>query len=232
MGKDNSPEWHCLPCLIKMHAAIFLLVMNQTQNFYELFSIELPLQLDLLPAFEIPSKSTDPPNLNSFDSEENLMHTIDSKYHSISEMNNTKCKSHSFPFSHVNVHSFTKHFEELHSLLKLTQIPFDIIGITESKQLVNTNFLTNVNIDRYKLHTQSIKSSHGGVALYVKESLNHEVRWNLSALKMTLSRSGSKSKQVIKAIYYVAVPIGIQILMLVNLLNILNQCYLNMTSQA
>ena len=43
-------------------------------------------------------------------------------------------------------------------------------------------------------------------------------------LKMTLTRSGSKSKQVMEArIHYVAVYIGIQILMLVNLLNILNQ---------
>ena len=49
--------------------------------------------------------------------------------------------------------------------------------------MVNANFLTNVNIDRYKLHTQSTKSLHGGVSLYVKESLDYEIRRDLSALE-------------------------------------------------
>ena len=128
-----------------------------------------------MPAFEIRSKLTDLPNLNSFDLDENLIHTIDSKYHNISDMNNININL-SFSFFHVNIRSLTKHFEELHSLLKSTQIPFDIIGITESKQMGNTNFLKNVNIDGYKLHTQPTRSSHGGVALYIKESLHHEIR--------------------------------------------------------
>ena len=67
-------------------------------------------------------------------------------------------------------------------MLKSTQIPFDIIGITESKQMVNTNFLKNVNIDGCELRTQPTGSSHRGMASYVKESLHHEVRWDLSVL--------------------------------------------------
>ena len=213
MEEDNSVEWHCLPCLIMMHAAIFPFGYESNTELYELLSIELPSHLDSLPAFEIRSKLTDLPNLNSFDLDENLIHTIDLKYHSILDVNNIKYKSHSFSFFHVNIRSLTKHFEELHSLLKSTQIPFDIIGITESKQIVNTNFLRNVNIDGYKLHTQPTRSSHGGVALNVKESLHHEIRWDLSFLDDDFE---SKSKQVIHVkarIYYVAVPIGIQILM-------------------
>ena len=131
---------------------------------YELLSVELSPQLNSLPEFRIQSKLTDLPNLNSFDLYENLIHTIDSRYHSISDNYNIKYKAHSFSFFHVNIRSLTKHFEELHSLLKSTQIPFDIIGITESKQLVDTNFLTNVNIAGYKLHTQPTESFHGGVA--------------------------------------------------------------------
>ena len=148
MEEDNS----CLPCLIMMHAAIFSFGYEAKKELYKL-SIELPSQLDLLPAFEIRSKWTDLPNLNSFDLDENLIHTIDSKHHSISDMNNIKYKSHSFSFFYVNTRSLTKHFEELKSLLKSTQIPFDYIGITVSKQLINTNFVINVNTDGYKRHT-------------------------------------------------------------------------------
>ena len=162
MEEDNSVEWHCLPCLIMMHAAIFSFGYESNTELYELSSVELPSHLDSLPAFEIRSKWTDLPNLNSFDLDENLIHTTDPKYHSISNMNNTKYRFHSFSFFHVNIRSLKKHFEELHPLLKSTQIPFDIIGITESKQMVNTNFLKNVNIDGYKLHTQPTRSSHGG----------------------------------------------------------------------
>ena len=76
-------------------------------------------------------------------------------------------------------------------------------GINESKQLVSTNFLTNVNIDGYKQHTQPTKSSHGGVALYVKESLDHKIRWDLSALEDDFDslwveiKTGHKSKNIL-----------------------------------
>ena len=93
-------------------------------------------------------------------------------------------------------------------MLKSAQIPFDIIGITESKQLVNTNFLTNVNIDGSKLHTQRTKSSHGGVALYVKVSLDHEIRWDLSVLEDNFEslsveiKTGHKSKNILCCCIY------------------------------
>ena len=201
---------------------------------YELLSIQLPSHLDSLPAFEIRSKLTDLPNLNSFDQDENLIHTIDSKYHSISDMNNIKYKSHSFSFFHANIRSLTKHFEKLHSLLKSTQIPFYIIGITEYKQMVNTNFLKNVNIDGCKLHTQPTRSSHGGVALYFQESLHHEIRWDLGVLDDDFEllwveiKTGHKSKNILCSCTYRHPDTDVGKF----LLSILNQCYLNMTNLA
>ena len=77
-----------------------------------------------------------------------------------------------FSLFHVNIRSLTKHFEELHSLLYSSKIPFDVIGISESKQSVNKNFLTNVNLHQYQLHSQPTKSACGGVAMYTKKSLD------------------------------------------------------------
>ena len=88
-----------------------------------------------------------------------------------------------FSLFHVNIKSLTKHFEELHPLLYSSKIPFDVIGISESKQPVNKKFLTNVNLHEYQLHSQPAKSACGGVAMYVKKSLDHKVLHHLNALE-------------------------------------------------
>ena len=38
-----------------------------------------------------------------------------------------------------------------------SKIPLDIIGILESKQLINSEFPTNVDINDYQLHSQPTK---------------------------------------------------------------------------
>ena len=68
-------------------------------------------------------------------------------------------------------------------LLHSSEIPFDVIGISESKQLINREFPTNVEINDYQLHSQSTKSTCGGVAMYVKKSLDHKVLNHLNALE-------------------------------------------------
>ena len=73
-----------------------------------------------------------------------------------------------FSLFHV-MRSLTKHFSELHSLINSTKIPFDIIGITESKQTIGMDFALNVNMDGYNIHTQPTKSSHGGSCNVIKE---------------------------------------------------------------
>ena len=57
--------------------------------------IDLPLQLDLLPSFEIASKLTNLPDLNSCDLDENLVQTINSSYHKIVDLPKVYMKSHS-----------------------------------------------------------------------------------------------------------------------------------------
>ena len=103
----------------------------------DLMGVDLPSQLDLLPFFEIAFKLTNLPNLNSCNLDENLVHTINSSYRKIGELTKLKKNFHSHHFSlfHVNIRSLTKHFHELHLLLHSSKIPFDVIGISESKEL-------------------------------------------------------------------------------------------------
>ena len=80
--------------------------------------------------------------------------------------------------------SLCKYFDQLHSLLCSTKTPFDIIGITETKQIINKDFLINVNIDGYQLYTQPTKSLCGGTAIYVKKkTLNCKALSDLNALE-------------------------------------------------
>ena len=81
-----------------------------------------------------------------------------------------------FSLFHVNIRSLTKHFNELQTLINSDKIPFDILGITESKQLV-------VNIDGYQIYSQPTKSTHGGVVMYVNKKLDHVVREDIFVLE-------------------------------------------------
>ena len=106
---------------------------SDTERVNQLNRIDLPSQLATLPAYEILSRLDNLPQLNDFDLDDNLMHSIDSKYHKVSGLSNINTAK-TFSLFHVNIRSLTKHFSELHLLINSTKIPFDIIGITESKQ--------------------------------------------------------------------------------------------------
>ena len=61
-------------------------------------------------------------------------------------------------------------------------ISFDLLGISETKQQTGKNFIGNVKIEGYHIHTQRSKSAAGGVAIYVNNKLDHFKRDDLSIL--------------------------------------------------
>ena len=198
----------------------------------ELLEVELPSQTESLPSFEIVSKLSNLPNLNPFDIDENLIQTINSKYYKVQELANLNANKQSNIFSlfHVNIRSLCKHFDQLHSLLCSINTPFHIIGITETKQIINTDLLINVNIDGYQLYTQLTKSSCGGTAIYVKKkTLDCKALSDLSALEDELRLSWLKliQDQSAKTLLFVML-IEIQTLMLASLLNTLSTLYLKL----
>ena len=106
-----------------------------------------------------------------------------------------------------------------------------IVESDESKQQVNKNFLTNVNLHEYQLHSQPTKSACGGVAMYVKKSLDCKVLNHLNVLEDEFEtlwieiNTGPKCKNIIVCCAYR----DILTQMLINLLNTLNQLFLNLT---
>ena len=56
-------------------------------------------------------------------------------------------------------------------------------SLQTTKQLVTKDFLSDVNIGDYQLHTQPRRSSCGGVATYIKNALDHKFLHDLNALE-------------------------------------------------
>ena len=136
--------------------------------------LDLPSQLKLLPSYELRSKLSGIPNLDNFDIEENHIRAVNSNYYDLHDfiklINSVKkCLS----LFHVNIRSLSKHIDELKNVLHASKIIFDFIGVSETKQLINKDFISNVDIEGYHVYSQPSKSSSGGVAIYVNNKLDH-----------------------------------------------------------
>ena len=123
------------------------------------------------------------PNTTDLDMDGNLAHTINSRYMEISDLSNLQDTKDSFSLFHLNIRSLSAHYDELLLLLSSFSLSVDVIGISESKKQIDCGFLTNVHISGYTMHSTLIKGSAGGVALYVKSSLDYNPREDLSVCK-------------------------------------------------
>ena len=120
------------------------------------------------------------PNLNGFDIDENLIHIIDSKYYEIPEFSKLNhAVKDGFSLFHLNIRSLSAHLTELSQLLSCFNFMFDLLDICETKEQIDSGFLANVSLPGYNMHSTSSKSSAGGVALYIKSSLNYKLREDL-----------------------------------------------------
>ena len=180
--EDDEVPWFCLVCQIKLNAEIFPFGVLSKFELLDLYGIDSPSHLETLPSFETRSKLENLPHINDFDIDDNMVNTISSKYHTLYEISQLNLSRKNFSIFHTNIGSLSKHVSSLHTQLCSTNIPFDIIGITETKQQVDKNFPVNVEWEGYTLHTQPSKSSCGGCAIYVNSHLDHIIRDDLSTL--------------------------------------------------
>ena len=158
------------------------------------------------------------PNLGDFDIDENFVQSINSKYLNVHDLSELSVNKRDLSLFHINLRSLTAHVDELHTLLGNLKIPFDFIGITETKQYKDDDFLTNVTIQNYNMYCQSSLSHAGGVALYVKSSLDCTSRLDLSITEQEYEAIWTEIKN--PKVFYAVAHIGIPILTFLNLLNI------------
>ena len=98
---------------------------------------------------------------------------------------------------------------------------FYFIGVSKTKQLINKDFICNVDIEGYQMYSQPSKPTSGGVAIYVNNELGHLKKMICLLLRIMLNHYGFKYKIIKVKILCVVVFIGIQTEILIIFLNIL-----------
>ena len=106
--------------------------------------------------------------LDDYDIDENYVQPFNSKYMDQLSFNKlTSTLSKSLSLMYVNIRSLSKQIDELKTVLLMSKIKFDFIGITESKQQVGKDFIANVDMEGYHKYNQPSKYPSGGVVIYV-----------------------------------------------------------------
>ena len=82
-----------------------------------------------------------------------------------------KIEPNSLSLFNINSCSLNKKFEDLEYLLKATKKNLDVIEISESRILKDTNLSKNINI--------YITTHAGGTLLYINNKLSYKLRQNL-----------------------------------------------------
>ena len=151
---DDVP-WSCISFIIKQRAEIFPFGFLSKLELRDLNGVDLPSFLSILPSYDTQSKLTKLSNVGDFDIDESFAQSINSKYLNVRGLSKLSINKKDLSLFHVNLRSLTAHFDELHTLLGNLKIPFDFIGITETKQYKDNDFLTNVTIQNYDMYCQS-----------------------------------------------------------------------------
>ena len=94
----------------------------------------------------------------------------------IDEMQNMKTEQNLVSLFYINSCSFNKNFEDLEYLLKATKKTFDVIAITESRVLKDTN------LSNYSVELTPTESHADGTLLYINNKLSHNLRQDLLSL--------------------------------------------------
>ena len=181
VDEPDDLMWLCILCATDEIASKFPFGYLSLIELNKLYGVDLPSQLELLSSYKIRSKLSKLPNLDDYDTDENYIQAINSKYMDQLNFNKlTSTLSKSLSLMHVNIRSLSKHIDELMTILLMSKIKFEFIDITESKQQVGKGFIVNVDMEGYHTCNQPSKSVSGGVVIYVNSNLDHSKIGELS----------------------------------------------------
>ena len=84
---------------------------------------------------------------------------------------------------YLNIYSLIYPFQDLNQLLKSPKNNFSIIGTTDSRLKVNSQPLTNIELNNYNIESTPTGSKKGGKLLRISSDLNYKVRKDLKIYK-------------------------------------------------
>ena len=115
-------------------------------------------------------------NNTSPEEKNDLTNVVNSKYCDTDQIQTLKFpnKHKSLALFHVNACSLNKNFDDLEHLTKCTNKVFDINAVTETRITKQTSLTTNINLRNYATEFTPIKSSAGGILLYIASHLSYK----------------------------------------------------------
>ena len=190
---DENFDFFCINCLsenlpmLKLDDNQFELTTKGIDYPEEIDVNELLLsstQLDIIKKINASISHDVGSNDDSDDNSEDT-HPIDCKYYTIEQLNSKKLDSTKhFSILHLNIHSLEFHIEELRIALKLIDIKFDFICITESKIKKNYQPKSKIDIENYQTPVGTpTEANKGGVLIYVKNGIDFKPREDLNIYK-------------------------------------------------
>ena len=186
--KDETPDFYCIKCLQALP------LQNLDNNHFDLAikAIDCPDEFNANDIQLSQSQKEMIKKINQAistglcnDDDDDDINPVDCKYYTIDEHNNKKFNSiKHFSLLHLNIHSLEFHIEELRTALKLVNIKFDFICITETKINKNKEPISDLNIEGYQdpvgMPTEAQK---GGVCIYSKIGIDWKPRNDLNMHK-------------------------------------------------
>ena len=139
-----------------------------------------------LPKLELISSLTNIPNLREFDPENNLLSEVNFDYYTSHEFSSSQTVRDSindncFSVIHCNVRSLAANHDNLITLLSNLNHNFHIIGLSETKIVLNKDYLANISIPGYQFFSQPSLHSAGGVGFYIRNGVQFHLRDDLSS---------------------------------------------------
>ena len=197
-----TTNWTCIFCTIQKHSQIFPFTLETDDVLLGTNVTDLPSKVDLLPSLQILSKLQNLPNLSDYDIDEIIEPDINCNYYNVQEFQSIETSAKDISLFHMNIRSLHLHFDELFTLLTTTGADFEIIGLSETKETVESSLAKNTDIPGYKFYNTPSQSAAGGVGIYVKSNLKVAKRIDLSISTLNFETvwieiQNTKSKNVL-----------------------------------
>jgi hypothetical protein len=166
---NDVPEvdWHCLCCTMKSQYSIFPFTLSDSSELNKINNSDSMEFCNYIPSLEIIQETSSYAKYSLPDLESTLPNLLNSKYHSVHEFQKQKIDKN-FNIFHSNVNGLESKFETLHTFLNGSNSSMDVIAITETSEDQNLSFLSNMDMEGYKLYSTPTVSKKGGVALYIR----------------------------------------------------------------
>ena len=141
---------------------------------------------DLLPRLDLISSLNNMPNLSGLDVDNNLLHQVNFNYYMIpsfhfsNDVTQLLSENSSFSVLHANVRSLAANHDKLINLISDLTHNFHLLGISETKIMIERDPVVNIDIPGYNFISQPSYHNAGGVGFYIRNDCDFHTRDNLS----------------------------------------------------